>query len=316
MTTMDTPQDAQHAPDGATTGRPAAGSSSFGQTLRDYFVLTKPSIMLLLLITTLPAMVIAEAGWPGIGPVVVTLLGGMMAAGGAGAVNMYIDRDIDAVMVRTRKRPIPSGRVPARHALIFGATLGIASGPWLWLTVNEASAMLAIGAFVFYVGPYTLYLKRRTVHNTVIGGFAGALPPLIGWAAITNSVTVEGILLFAIVFFWQPPHFWALAIRLEGDYRSAGIPMMPVVLGERETRRQTVLYSVATVMVTLLFGAVATLAWIYFTVAVLGGLAFVGAGIAMYRGRGLEGTAVMFRFSTLYLAALFLAMVADTLILG
>ncbi|MQC17491.1 MAG: protoheme IX farnesyltransferase [Chloroflexi bacterium] len=316
MTTMDTPQDAQPAPEGATAGRPAGGSSALVQTLRDYFVLTKPSIMLLLLITTLPAMVIANGGWPGLGPVVATLLGGIMAAGGAGAVNMYIDRDIDAVMLRTRKRPIPAGRIPARHALVFGTTLGIASGPWLWLTVNEASALLAIGAFVFYVGPYTLYLKRRTVHNTVIGGFAGALPPLIGWAAITNSVTVEGILLFAIVFFWQPPHFWALAIRLEEDYRSAGIPMMPVVLGERETRRQTVLYSVATVMVTLLFGAVATLGWIYFAVAVLGGLAFVGAGLAMYHGRGLEGTAVMFRFSTLYLAALFLAMVADTLILG
>ena len=315
MTTMDTPQDAQHAPEGATAGRPATGSP-FGQTLRDYFILTKPSIMLLLLITTLPAMVLAEGGWPGFGPVLATLLGGMMAAGGAGAVNMYIDRDIDAVMVRTRKRPIPSGRVPARHALIFGATLGIASGPWLWLTVNEASALLAIGAFVFYVGPYTLYLKRRTVHNTVIGGFAGALPPLIGWAAITNSVTVEGILLFAIVFFWQPPHFWALAIRLEGDYRSAGIPMMPVVLGERETRRQTVLYSVATVMVTLLFGAVATLGWIYFAVATVGGLAFIAAAVAMYRGRGMDGTAPMFRYSTLYLAALFLAMVADALILG
>ena len=143
MTTMDTPQDAQHAPDGATTGRPAAGSSSFGQTLRDYFVLTKPSIMLLLLITTLPAMVIAEAGWPGIGPVVVTLLGGMMAAGGAGAVNMYIDRDIDAVMVRTRKRPIPSGRVPARHALIFGATLGMAGTAGATMTTYSDGSMVA-----------------------------------------------------------------------------------------------------------------------------------------------------------------------------
>ncbi len=309
MTTMETPQDAQHAPD-------AAAPSSVGQTLRDYFVLTKPSIMLLLLVTTLPAMVLADEGWPGFGPVLATLLGGMMAAGGAGAVTMYIDRDIDAVMLRTRKRPIPSGRVPARHALIFGATLGIASGPWLWLTVNEASALLAIGAFVFYVGPYTMYLKRRTVHNTVIGGFAGALPPLIGWAAITNSVTIEGVLLFAIVFFWQPPHFWALAIRLERDYRSVGIPMMPVVLGERETRRQTVLYAVATVMVTLIFGAVATLAWIYFAVAALGGMAFMAAAVAMYRGQGMDGTAPMFRYSTLYLAALFLAMVADTLLLG
>jgi len=284
--------------------------------LRDYFVLTKPSIMLLLLITTVPAMVLAEGGWPGLGPVLATLLGGMMAAGGSGAVNMYIDRDIDAVMVRTRKRPIPSGRVPARHALIFGMALGVASGPWLWLTVNFAAAALAVGAFLFYVVVYSLYLKRRTVHNTVLGGVAGALPPLIGWAAITNSITIEGVLLFAIVFFWQPPHFWALAIRLEPDYRSVGIPMMPVVLGEHETRRQTLLYAIATVMVTLIFGAVEELAWVYFAVAAVGGAAFIRASIAMYRGRGLTGTAPMFRMSTLYLAALFTAMVIDTLLLG
>lgn len=291
------------------------GPSSVGQTLRDYFILTKPAIMLLLLITTVPAMILADAGWPGWWPVIATLVGGVLSAGGAGAVNMYIDRDIDAVMLRTRRRPIPAGRIPARHALIFGLALGLSSGPWLWATVNLASALLAIAAFAFYVGPYTLYLKRRTVHNTVIGGFAGAVPPLIGWAAVTGSVTIEGLLLFLIVFFWQPPHFWALAIRLERDYRSARIPMMPVVLGERETRRQTLLYAVATVMVTLIFGAVAALAWIYFVVAILGGLAFVFAAAQMYRGHGMEGTAPMFRYSTLYLAALFFSMVADTLIL-
>jgi len=315
MTIMDAPQDAQPIPDPA---RPALvpSRSSAGQILRDYFVLTKPSIMLLLLITTLPAMVLSDEGWPGFGPVLATLFGGMLAAGGAGAVNMYIDRDIDAVMRRTRNRPIPSGRVPARHALIFGMTIGIGSGPWLWVTVNASAAALAIAAFVFYVGIYSLYLKRRTVHNTVIGGVAGALPPLIGWAAITNSITIEGVLLFAIVFFWQPPHFWALAIRLERDYRSVGIPMMPVVLGERETRRQTVLYAIATVMVTLIFGAVTELAWLYFAVAVVGGGAFIWASVSMYRGQGMEGTTPMFRTSTLYLAALFFAMVADTLLLG
>jgi len=317
MTTMDAPQDLHDAPRRAGGGLPdtRVASSSVGQVLRDYFILTKPSIILLLLITTVPAMVIADGGWPGFGPVLATLLGGIFAAGGAGAVNMYIDRDIDAIMVRTRKRPIPSGRVPARHALIFGMALGIASGPWLWVTVNAASALLAVGAFAFYVGPYSLYLKRRTVHNTVIGGVAGALPPLIGWAAITNSITIEGVLLFAIVFFWQPPHFWALAIRLEPDYRSVGVPMMPVVLGEHETRRQTVLYAVATVMVTLIFGAVAELAWLYFAVAAVSGAGFIVAAVQMYRGRGLDGTAPMFRYSTLYLAALFLAMVADTLLI-
>lgn len=315
MTTVDAPHSLPNLPTstgGAIASRPYP---SFGRLLRDYFILTKPSIMLLLLVTTAPAMVLAEQGWPGWGPVLATLLGGVFAAGGAGALNMYIDRDIDGLMRRTRNRPIPSGRVPERHVLIFGLAMGLASGPWLWLTMNGTSALLAVGAFFFYVVPYSMYLKRRTVHNTVVGGVAGALPPLIGWAAITDSVTIEGLLLWAIVFFWQPPHFWALAIRLEPDYRNARIPMMPVVLGEHETRRQTLLYAVATVMLTLIFGAVAELAWIYFAAAVVGGVAFIAASLKMYRGRGLEGTKAMFRTSTLYLAALFFAMVGDTLIL-
>lgn len=315
MTTMDAPQPIT-TPDAARPASRPSASPSFGRLLRDYFTLTKPSIILLLLVTTVPAMVIAEAGWPGWRLVLATLVGGILSAGGAGALNMYIDRDIDAIMRRTRNRPIPSGRVPARHALVYGLAMGLGSGPWLWATVNLSAAILAVAAFFFYVVPYSLYLKRRTVHNTVIGGFAGAAPPLIGWAAVTGSVTIEGLLLFVIVFFWQPPHFWALAIRLEQDYRAAGIPMMPVVLGERETKRQTVLYSVATVMVTLIFGTVAALSWIYFSVAVVGGAAFVWASITMYRGQGMVGTIAMFRTSTLYLAALFLAMVADTLLLG
>jgi heme o synthase len=290
--------------------------SSVGQVLRDYFTLTKPTIILLLLITTVPAMVLADNGWPGFGPVLATLIGGILAAGGAGAVNMYIDRDIDAIMTRTRRRPIPSGRVPARHALIFGLVMGIGSGPWLALTVNTVSAALAIAAFLFYVVAYTLYLKRRTVHNTVLGGVAGAMPPLIGWAAVTGEVSVEGLLLFFIVFFWQPPHFWALALGLAEDYRSAGIPMMPVVLGERETKRQTVLYSVLTLMVTLIFGAAAALSWFYFAVAVFGGIGFVWVSVRLARAPGNQGAKPMFRYSTLYLGALFFAMVVDSLVLG
>ncbi len=286
------------------------------QTVRDYFVLTKPSIMLLLLITTVPAMVLAHDGWPGWTLVLATLLGGILAAGGAGAVNMYIDRDIDALMVRTRNRPIPSGRVPARHAAVFGWTLGLTSGPWLFLTVNAWAATLALGAFAFYVFVYSMYLKRRTVHNTVVGGIAGALPPLIGWAAITNSVTIEGALLFAIVFFWQPPHFWVLALGLAEDYRAVNVPMMPVVMGERETKRQTFLYSVLTATVTLIFGTVATMGAIYFAVATLGGAGFVFTAWRIMRGDGLGGTRAMFRYSTLYLAALFGAMVADRMLLG
>ena len=293
--------------------RPA---TAWRQTARDYFILTKPSIMLLLLITTLPAMVLADDGWPGWGLVLATLLGGILAAGGAGAVNMYIDRDIDGLMKRTRNRPIPSGRVPARHAAIFGWVLGLSSGPWLLFTVNAWSAALALGAFTFYVFIYSMYLKRHTVQNTVVGGIAGALPPLIGWVAITDSITIEGFLLFAIVFFWQPPHFWALALGLAEDYRAVNVPMMPVVLGERETKRQTFLYSVLTAAVTLIFGAVATMGAIYFAVAALGGLGFVFTAWRITRGQGLEGTRAMFRYSTLYLAALFGAMVADRMLLG
>ena len=282
---------------------------------RDYFTLTKPSIMLLLLVTTVPAMVLAADGWPGWNLVIATLIGGVLASGGAGAVNMYIDRDIDAIMLRTRKRPIPRGTVSPRAVAIYGWTMGLASGPWLLLTVNALSAALALSAFFFYIGPYSLYLKRRTLHNTVIGGFAGAIPPLIGWAAVSGSITIEGVLLFAIMFWWQPPHFWALALGLEEDYRTANVPMMPVVLGERETKRQMLLYAAMTWMVTLIFGAVMRLGAIYFVVAMVGGAGFLWCAYRIFRGQGTEGTRTMFRFSTLYLAALFASMVADRMLL-
>jgi len=286
------------------------------QLLRDYFTLTKPSIMLLLLITTVPAMVLAADGWPGTRLVLATLVGGMLAAGGAGAVNIWIDRDIVGLMKRTQNRPIPSGRIPAHHAAIFGFILGLSSGPWLYFTANGLAALLALGAFAFYVAVYSLYLKRKTVHNTVLGGVAGAMPPLIGWAAVTDSVTVEGLLLFFIVFYWQPPHFWALALALEEDYREAGIPMMPVVLGERVTKMQTVAYALLTLCVTLMFGSAAALGALYFVVAIVGGLGFTWFSIRMYRGAGLAGTRGMFRYSTLYLAVLFAAMVLDRALLG
>lgn len=289
----------------------AVRRTTVGQLARDYFTLTKPSIMLLLLITTVPAMVLANQGWPGWWLVTATLIGGVLAAGGAGAVNMYIDRDIDAIMRRTRNRPIPSGRVPARHAAIYGVILGLACGPWMWFTVNPVAAVLALAAFVFYVVVYSVYLKRRTVHNTVLGGVAGALPPLIGWSAITGSLNIEGLLLFLIVFYWQPPHFWALALGLADDYRAAGIPMLPVIHGERATKQQIVLYSVLTLAVTLIFGAVERMHAIYFAAAILGGIGFVIAAIRIYRGTGIEGTRGMFRYSTLYLAVLFAAMVID-----
>lgn len=289
-----------------------AGASALA-LVRDYFALTKPTIILLLLITTLPAMVLAEGGWPGTGLVLATLLGGVLAAGGAGAVNMYIDRDIDALMPRTRSRPIPRGAIAPRHAAIFGWTLGLASAPWLFVTVNLLSAALALGAFLFYVFAYSLYLKRHTVHNTVVGGIAGAMPPLIGWTAVTGELSREGLLLFLIVFFWQPAHFWALALRMSDQYRAVNIPMMPVVLGEVETKRQTLVYAVLTVAVTLMFGAAAELRWLYFAVAAAGGGGFIALAWRLLRG-GSE--LPLWRYSTLYLAALFGAMVADQLLLG
>jgi protoheme IX farnesyltransferase len=282
---------------------------------RDYLVLTKPSIILLLLITTVPAMVLAEGGWPSTGLVLATLVGGLLAAGGAGAVNMYIDRDIDALMHRTRTRPIPRGTVSPRAALLFGLTLGAASGPWLWVTVNATSALLAVAAFLFYAFGYA-YLKRTTVHNTVLGGAAGAAPPLIGWTAVTGEVGLQGVLLFLLVFYWQPAHFWALALALVEDYRAAGIPMLPVIHGEGETKRQIVLYSILTAALSVIFGAVAQMGLLYFGVALLGGAGFILYAVRLARAPGADGTRALFRYSTSYLAVLFLSMVADRLLLG
>ncbi len=288
----------------------------WSQLLRDYLILTKPVIILLLLVTTVPAMMLAADGWPGTWLVVATLIGGILAAGGAGAANMAYDADIDRIMERTRSRPVPAGRIPARHAAIFGYALGLGSGLWLWLTVNAISAALALGAFGFYAVIYSMYLKRQTVHNTVLGGVAGAMPPLIGWAAVTGSVTVEGLLLFFIVFYWQPPHFWVLAIALAEDYRRAGIPMMPVVLGERQTKIQTTLYTVLTWAVTLIFGVVMELSLLYFAVAFLGGLGFLLSAWRVMRSPGATEARQMFRYSTLYLALLFAAMVVDQGLFG
>ena len=286
------------------------------RVLRDYFVLIKPSIILLLLITTIPAMVLAAEAWPSNWRIAATLIGGVLAAGGAGAVNMYIDRDIDDVMRRTRTRPIPGGRIPARNAAILGWTMGIASGAWLAATVNTISAVLAVGAFLFYVVVYSMWLKRTTVHNTVLGGVAGAAPPLIGWAAVTGSIEWTGVLLFLVVFAWQPPHFWALALLIVDDYRDAKIPMLPAVRGEAETKRQTLLWAALTLAVTLALGITAQLGVIYFAVALIGGSGFVGVAWRLYRTPGVAAAPAMFRYSTSYLALLFASMAIDRLIFG
>ncbi len=285
------------------------------ELLRAYVALTKPTIIVLLLITTIPAMVLASGGWPDVRLVLSTLFGGFLSAGGAAAINQFADRDIDGIMRRTRNRPIPSGVVPAAHAAWFGVALSVASVVWLAWQVNAVSAALAAAAIAMYAGVYTYGLKRSTVQNIVIGGAAGAAPPVIGWAAVTGTIEVEALLLFLIVFYWTPPHFWALSLRLEDDYREAGVPMGPVVWGHAETKRQIVLYSVLLVAVTLVFGVVARLSWIYLGTAFVGGAWFVVLALRLRRSAGPEHALPLFFYSMGYLAALFASMMADALIL-
>ena len=286
------------------------------ETLRAYIALTKPRIIWLLLVTTVPAMVLAEEGWPSPWLIAATILGGMLAAGGANAINQYADRDIDALMERTRERPLPMGILEPFQALAFGLALAAASGVWLSLTVNVLAAALAVGAFAFYVGVYTYYLKRSTVQNIVLGGAAGAAPPMIGWAAVTGEVSVAAVFLFLIVFYWTPPHFWALSLVLADDYRRAGVPMLPVVRGEEETKRQIGLYALMLVALALAFTVIAGMSLIYFSTAVIGGAIFLWLTWRLYRAPGTQGALTLFHYSISYLTLLFGAIAVDQLALG
>ncbi len=279
---------------------------------RSWVALIKPRIIELLLITTVPAMVLAERGWPGVGLVTATLVGGVLTAGGANALNNVVDRDLDAKMDRTRRRPLPRADLGPVEALIAGLVLGATGVVWLWFTTTPLAAILALAAMAFYVVVYTLALKRTTPQNIVIGGAAGAAPALIGWAAVTGSVSLEPWLLFAIVFFWTPPHFWALAIRFRDDYAAAGIPMLPVVAGVPAAAVQIVLYAVVLFGVTLLLAPVAALGTVYLTVAIALGAGFVLGGLALVQrpSRALA----LFRYSNLYLALLFGAVALDVLV--
>lgn len=261
-------------------------------------------------------MVLAEGGWPSTWLVVATLIGGMLAAGGANAINQVADRDIDELMERTSERPLPRGNVAPSQALWFGITLGIFAAAWLTLTVNLLAAALAVGAIGFYVLVYTYYLKRATTQNIVLGGAAGAAPPLIGWSAVTGEVSIEAAFLFLIVFYWTPPHFWALALVFSDDYERANVPMLPVVRGEAETKRQIVLYTIMLVALTLAFTAVAGLSAIYFATAVGGGAAFLYLAIRLARAPNIEGALPLFHFSIVYLVVLFGAVALDELTLG
>jgi heme o synthase len=289
------------------TQRPAA--APLVGVLSDYFTLTKPVVQLLLLLTTITTMYVA--GDPSVGLVALTTLGGFLSAGGAAAFNHYYDRDIDAQMSRTASRPVPSGRVSPRAALIYALALQAASFALLGLAVNLLSACLALAGFLWYAGVYTVWLKRRSPQNIVIGGAAGAVPPLVGWAAVTGSVAPAALYLFAIVFYWTPPHFWALSLLMKDDYARVGVPMMPVVRGETETRRQIVLYTLLLTVLTLLPVAFGFFGAIYGVVAAGLGAAFIVLAIRLQRTADRRSALRTYLFSLAYLAALFAVMVID-----
>jgi protoheme IX farnesyltransferase len=297
--------------DSLSGGRP--GAADLWGLVRAYVALTKPGIIWLLLVTTVPAMVMAEDGWPGLGLVALVLLGGVLTAGGANAINQWYDRDIDRVMARTAARPIPSGVVPPGAALAWGSILVVAGGVQLLLTVNWLAAVWALAAVAFYVGVYTVWLKRSSVQNIVIGGAAGAVPPLVGWAAVRGDVAVAPLLLFLIVFLWTPPHFWALALRYRDEYASVNVPMLPVVRGEAETKRQILIYAVVLTAASLLLPLSGDVSWIYLGSAAVLGLAFIVEAVRVHLDRA--APMQLFFFSILYLPLLFLAAMLDVLVL-
>jgi len=282
------------------------------ETVKAYIELTKPRIIELLLITTVPAMLVAARGWPGLWLIVATLIGGTLSAGGANTINNVVDRDIDRIMRRTRGRPLPSTRVEIQPALWFGIALGVSGFLWLWATTNLLAASISTAGLLFYVFVYTLLLKRSSPQNIVIGGAAGAVPALVGWAAVQNSLALPAWVMFAIVFFWTPPHFWALSLRYLDDYAAAGIPMLPVVAGTERTIEHIVVYTYVMVGVSLLLYATGAVGWFYLAAA-------VGLGIWMIlrarRLRRFPGEVMrFFAQSNVYLAGLFIAMAIDVMI--
>jgi protoheme IX farnesyltransferase len=279
------------------------------QRAADYVTLTKPKVQSLLLLTTVTTMYVA--GDPSLGLVALTVLGGSLSAGGAGAVNHWWDRDIDAQMARTAGRPVAAGRIAPRAALAFGLALGALAFAELWLAVNPLAAVLALAGFAGYVLVYTMWLKRSTPQNIVIGGAAGAVPPLVGWAAVTGGLDSTALYLFAIVFYWTPPHFWALSLLMKDEYARVGVPMMPVVHGEAETRRQIVLYTWLLLALTLLPVAFGFFGALYAAAAVALGGAFCWLAGRLRRRADRRSALRTYLFSLAYLALLFSAMVLD-----
>jgi protoheme IX farnesyltransferase len=280
-----------------------------------FVALTKPRIIELLLVTTLPTMVVAERGVPGVWLMIATLVGGALAAGGANAINMWHDRDIDAVMKRTAARPLVTGLVQPTEALVFALTLELAAFVLLWVTVNLLSAMLAVSATAFYVFVYTMWLKRTSPQNIVIGGAAGAVPVLVGWSAVTGSLGWAPFVLFAVIFVWTPPHFWALAIKYREDYAAADVPMLPVVADARATGRRIVAYTVLLWVVSLVFTPIAGMGWIYTAAAVLLGAAFLFHAVRLLLESTVRNAMRLFGWSITYVSLLFAAMAIDQLVL-
>jgi protoheme IX farnesyltransferase len=281
---------------------------------RGFVALTKPRIIELLLVTTLPTMIVAARGWPGLSLVAATLAGGTLAAGGANAINMYLDRDIDAVMHRTANRPLVTGVVSPRAALVFAIGLEVLAFALLWSRVNLLSAGLAVSATLFYVFVYTLWLKRTSSQNIVIGGAAGAVPVLVGWAAVTGSLGLAPWLLFALIFVWTPPHFWALAFKYRDDYRAVRVPMMPAVAPFGRVARQIVVYTVLVLATSLAFGWQARLGPIYWVAAIVAGAVFLAFAVGLLRHQTEARAMKLFGWSITYVTLLFGAMAVDRLV--
>ncbi|MFD1659825.1 heme o synthase [Streptomyces caeni] len=304
-------------PPGVLATSSSRGQRPFGARAKAFVALTKPRIIELLLITTVPVMFLAQQGVPSLRLVLLTCLGGYLSAGGANALNMYIDRDIDAVMERTSQRPLVTGMVSPGECLVFGISLAVVSTLLFGLTVNWLSAWLSLGAFLFYVVVYTMILKRRTAQNIVWGGIAGCMPVLIGWSAVTNSLSWAPVILFLVIFFWTPPHYWPLSMKVKDDYARAGVPMLPVIASNKVVARQIVVYSWVMVAVSLLLTPLGYTGWFYTAVALaVGGWWLWEAHALQHRARaGVTGAKLkemrLFHWSITYVSLLFVAVAVD-----
>ncbi|MEU8529121.1 MULTISPECIES: heme o synthase [Streptomyces] len=307
----------ENRPAGVVLTPSPGGHRPFGARVKAFVALTKPRIIELLLITTVPVMFLAEQGVPNMWLVLATCTGGYLSAGGANALNMYIDRDIDALMDRTSQRPLVTGVLTPREGLIFGLTLAVVSTLWFGLLVNWLSAALSLGALLFYVVIYTMILKRRTAQNIVWGGIAGCLPVLIGWSAVTNSMSWAAVILFLVIFFWTPPHYWPLSMKVKDDYARAGVPMLPVLASNKVVAKQIVLYSWVMVAVSLLLTPLGYTGWFYTSVALLTGGWWLWEAHALLARAKAEATGAklkemrLFHWSITYVSLLFVAVAVD-----